>query len=80
MDSNKWQAGLRPAALSGGGSEETDRRVGLLLSAFGQVADFGTTLLGFFQWWTGVCRPRVKVRTDHSVWKSLVGNKEMHGG
>lgn len=66
-------------APSGGRSEETDRRVGLLLSAFGQVADFGTTLQGFFQWRTGDCRPRVKVRTDHHAWKSLVGNKEMHG-
>lgn len=38
MDSNKWQAGLWPVALSGGRTEETDLRVGLLLHAFGQAA------------------------------------------
>lgn len=68
-------------ALSGGRIEENDLRVGLLLPAFGQVADFGTTLQGYtsrgtgsFQWRTGDCCPRVKGRPDHHAWKSLVGN------
>lgn len=59
-------------ALSGGRIEENDPRVGLLCRVTPAV------VREVFR--TGDCHPRVKGRTDHHVWKSLVGNKEMHGG